>query len=453
MPGSYGHFGDDRLATTAEELITRAAAGRTLVLRALAGGRAGEMRYQRFLSSPQVTTDELLANVGAHTASACAGARVLAIQDTTEVSFGRARVAPSELGAGTDDQSPALFLHPVLAVDRDRQAVVGPVYGEIWTRAQHDVARSRGQRAYADKESQRWLTAMQASAERLQQARQVIMVADREADIFTPFAKRPAGLDLVVRARHNRPLADGGKLFQAPEAWAELGRQWVSVAPRGPGDKGRWAQVELRAGPVEVARPHTAAPDTAATVRLTLVRVVEPAPPEGKQGLCWHLLTTLPVASLADAVEVAGIYRQRWRIEQLFRSMKSDGLGLEDSQLVRPEHLFKLTAIALVAASRTMQLVDARDGSERPASDLLDPDLHPAAAAIGRRLEGRTARQQNPYPYGSLAWLSWIVARLGGWNCYYKPPGPKTMRRGWDKLAERLNGYLQALDELDQANA
>jgi hypothetical protein len=294
---------------------------------------------------------------------------------------------------------------------------------------------------------------MQASAERLQQARQVIMVADREADIYTPFAERPAGVDLVVRARHNRKLADGGKLFDAPEAWAELGRECVWVAPRGPGDKGRWAEVELRADTVEVARPHTAAPGTAETVRMTLVRVVEPAPPEGTRGLCWHLLTTLPVDSLADAAEVAGIYRHRWRIEQLFRSMKSDGLGLEDSQLVRAEHLIKLTAIALVAASRTMQLVDARDGSERPASDLLDPDLHPAAAAIGRRLEGRTVRQQNPHPYGSLAWLSWIVARLGGWNCYFKPPGPKTMRRGWDKLAERLEGYLQALDELSQQNA
>jgi len=453
MSGRYGHFGDARLASTAEELITRAASGRTLVLRALAGGRAGELRYQRFLGSAQVTTDELLANVGEHTAAACAGARVLAIQDTSEVSFGRARVAPSELGAGTDAQSPALFVHPVLAVDRDRQAVVGPVYGEIWTRAARDVARRRGARAYADKESRRWLTAMQASAERLQQARQVIMVADREADIYTPFAERPAGLDLVVRARHNRALADGGKLFQAPERWAELGRERVSVAPRGPGDKGRRAEVELRAGTVEVARPHTAAPGTPSALRLTLVRVVEPAPPEGTRGLCWHLLTTLPVTSLADALEVAQIYRQRWRIEQLFRSMKSDGLGLEDSQLVRADHLIKLTAIALVAASRTMQLVDARDGSKRPASDLLDPDLHPAVAAIGRRLEGKTVRQQNPHPYGSLAWLSWIVARLGGWNCYYKPPGPKTMRRGWDTLAERLNGYLQALDELAPQDA
>jgi hypothetical protein len=453
MSGRYGHFGDARLAATAEELITRAAAGRTLVLRELAGGRAGEMRYQRFLSSTQVTTEELLDNVAAHTAEACAGARVLAIQDTTEVSFGRARVSVPELGPGTDEQSPALFAHPVLAVDRDRSAVVGPVYADIWTRSARDVARPRGQRAYADKESRRWLSAMQASAARLQQARQVIMVADREADIYTPFAQRPAGIDLVVRAHHNRKLAGGGKLFDAPEPWTELGRQWVAVAPRGPGDKGRWAQVELRAGQVTLTRPDTAAPGSAPTLRLSLVRAVEPAPPEGKRGLCWHLLTTLPVADLADAAEVAGIYRQRWRIEQLFRSMKSDGLGLEDSQLVRADHLIKLTAIALVAASRTMQLVDARDGSQRPASDLLDPDLQPAVAAIGRRLEGRTERQKNPHPYGSLAWLSWIVARLGGWNCYYKPPGPKTMRRGWDKLAERLDGYLQALDEIAAENA
>jgi hypothetical protein len=65
-----------------------------------------------------------------------------------------------------------------------------------------------------------------------------------------------------------------------------------------------------------------------------------------------------------------------------------------------------------------------------------------AAAAIGPTLEGKTARQRNPHPHGSLAWLSWIVARLGGWNCYYKPPGPKTMRAGWDRLAAMATGFL-----------
>jgi hypothetical protein len=36
------------------------------------------------------------------------------------------------------------------------------------------------------------------------------------------------------------------------------------------------------------------------------------------------------------------------------------------------------------------------------------------------------------------------VARLGGWNCYYKPPGPKTMARGLDRLTSRLEGFMLA---------
>ena len=127
--------------------------------------------------------------------------------------------------------------------------------------------------------------------------------------------------------------------------------------------------------------------------------------------------------------------------------MKRHGVNLEGSQAERRDHLFKLSAIALIAGARTLQLVDARDGSQRPATDLLEADLLPLAEAIGRRLEGRTARQQNPHDRHSLAWLSWIVARCGGWHCYYKPPGPKTMRDGWDKFAAKLQGYAQALDD------
>ncbi len=39
---------------------------------------------------------------------------------------------------------------------------------------------------------------------------------------------------------------------------------------------------------------------------------------------------------------------------------------------------------------------------------------------------------------------SWITARLGGWNGYYKPPGPKTMADGWRRLAAMLDGYAIA---------
>ena len=125
--------------------------------------------------------------------------------------------------------------------------------------------------------------------------------------------------------------------------------------------------------------------------------------------------------------------------------MKNDGLRLEETQIQEASRLFKLAAIAFVAAARTIQLVDARDGSRRPASDVADETLIAAAAVIGPTLEGNTERQKNPHPPRSLAWLAWIAARLGGWNCYYKPPGPKTMRAGWTRLAAMADGYALAL--------
>ena len=64
-----------------------------------------------------------------------------------------------------------------------------------------------------------------------------------------------------------------------------------------------------------------------------------------------------------------------------------------------------------------------------------------AIAAISASLEGNTVRQQNPHPPQSLPWASWTAARPDGWNCYYKPPGPKTMARGLDRLIDRIAGY------------
>jgi hypothetical protein len=122
---------------------------------------------------------------------------------------------------------------------------------------------------------------------------------------------------------------------------------------------------------------------------------------------------------------VVRLYRLRWRIEEVFRILKSNGLKIEDSQLETADRLFNLAAFGLVAAARIIQLVDSRDGSTRPATDVIEADEIKAAAAISATLEGDTERQKNPHKKGTLAWLSWIAARLGGWNCYYKPPGPR----------------------------
>jgi hypothetical protein len=134
-----------------------------------------------------------------------------------------------------------------------------------------------------------------------------------------------------------------------------------------------------------------------------------------------------------------------WYIEEVFRALKSDGMRLEETQMHQAERLFKLAVVGLAAACRTIQLVDARNGSARPATDVIDAALLSVAEAIGPTLEGNTERQKNPHPPHSLAWLAWIIARLGGWNCYYKPPGPKTMRAGWGQFETMAAGFAVAM--------
>lgn len=441
-------FGDIRVAERADWLIDRVATAGTLVLRKLGETRAGEKAVHRFLSSRHVSVDRIVDTLAERTAAQCAGRRILAVQDTTEINFAGRDKKRRGFGPTGNGKTPGFFIHPVIAVDVESEAVIGLADAAIWTRSTGRVA-SRRSRALEDKESARWLSGCEAAANVLSGAAGVTMVADRESDIYLLFARKPKELDLIVRAGQDRSLADdGGTLFAALAGAKPLSRSDVRVAPRGPGDKGRVASVELRAGPVRIARSQTLkrseAPDA---VALTLVEAREVDAPPGKTPLLWRLLTTHTVTSAEEAEDVVRLYRLRWRIEQVFRALKSDGLALDDSQLIDAERMLNLAAIGLAGAIRTIQLVDARDGSPRPASDVVDASFTVALERLSTKLEGKTVRQQNPHPPGSLAFVAWIAARLGGWNCYYKPPGPKTMRDGWNRLTATLEGYALAIQQ------
>jgi hypothetical protein len=438
-----GRFGDKRRAAALALLEEAMVSQSSVVVRQLGEDRAGEMSAHRVLSAPQVSAGGIAECFAERTASAVSGRRIVVAQDTTEVNFpGRRRAS---LGpAGRTGKTPGFFIHAAVAVDAEDEAVLGLVEAIIWTRGKVRVT-ARRKRALGEKEAQRWLSVARVVSERLAGASERIVVGDRESDIYALFAERPSDTHLVVRCGQNRSLGDDNRLFDAAQDWPVLGSQKVKVAPRGPGDGGRMAEVELRAGVVELRHPrHAKREGRPASVKVTLVEAVERDAPMGVTPLHWRLLTTLPGGDLAAAADVVRLYRLRWRIEQGFRMVKSDGLKLEEAQTFDPHRLFNLAALAMGAAVRIIQLVDARDGSSRPATDVASAAEIDAAAALGSTLEGKTERQRNPHPKHSLAWLSWIVARLGGWNCYYKPPGPKTMRRGWDRFAAIAEGFALA---------
>lgn len=413
-----------------ERLVTVGQRG--VSVRSLGGNRAGEMRITRFLRNGKVTLGEIFAEAAAGTAGRVAGLHVLAIQDTTSL---------RDDGAGH-----SLVAHPTIAVEAETGALLGLVYGEMLSRA-GGLAESRKARAFDDKQSRRWLNGAEAAAGLAAAgAAQVTVVADREGDLYEMFACKPEGVELVIRAAQDRALADhAGRLFATLAEQREAGRFTVEL-PSAPGRKARTARLAVRFCPVALKRPvsRPAASGLPKASPAFLVEAREIDPPAGAVPAHWRLLTTHRIESFDQARWLAGLYRKRWVIEQLFRTIKTKGFDIE--RVTMAEAPFeKLAATALVAGISCLQLVQDRDGlAKRPLQDVFESADQPALEAVSVQLEGKTEKQKNPHPKGSLAFASWVCARLGGWTGYYGKPGPVVMLRGLYQFRAIQHGWSLA---------
>jgi Transposase DDE domain len=416
-------------------------------LRRLGGNRGGELQAGRFFANPKVTAAKLVEGWSLRTGAAVTGRHVLAIQDTTEVKFPTNAQRRRGLGRVKQGNTYGVAVHAMLAVDADSHACFGLVGGDVWNRPGLVTTHHRD-RPLSERESRRWVETAEQAKTVLASAKMVTVVDDREGDIYPKWASVPqAGFHLLTRAMVDRRLVDppgeadpeaAGRrtLFRAAEAFAVAATRNIELPARQPDRAKRTATVAMRFGEVEVRRPRDERNRALAkTVRLRLVEVREMEPPEGVEPLHWRLLTTHEVADADKAWQVVAWYQARWTIEQLFRVMKSQGLQLEDSQLASAERLVKLAAAATKAACIDIQLVQERDGQHGlPASTAFaEPEIE-TLEVLSPTLEGKTERQKNPHPVRSLARASWVIARLGGWNCYYKPPGPITFRHGMEQF-------------------
>jgi hypothetical protein len=258
---SIGQFGHAKRAERGAWMFERILATGSLVLTQVGGDRAGEVACGRFLGSPAVTTKEIVETLCQQTAQRCKGKRIVVPQDTSDINFRGRDEDRVGLGLGSDGVGLGFFIHPCIAVDAEDEAVLGLLDAKIWTRLDDDGKAYKRQRnrRFKEKESIRWLEAAEAVAARVTDAAQVIMVGDRESDIYPLFARRPAGIELIVRASQDRALEGGGSLFERVAGWPILATYDLKVPSRGPGDPGRPAKIAVRAGVVDIKRPKNAA--------------------------------------------------------------------------------------------------------------------------------------------------------------------------------------------------
>jgi hypothetical protein len=418
----------------------------SVCLRRLARGqRSRVVGFGRFLANRRVTVDRLIEGWSDQTAVAVAGRHVLAIQDTSEINFRTTAKRRRGLGKIGKGNGRGVLLHAMLGFDADTGSCLGPVAGRIWTRRRL-VRIAHQKRRTESKESHRWIETAERAKTVLAAAATVTVVADRESDIFAEWATLPEpNFHLITRSMHDRRLVNGEGLYAAAERFAFTTTRLVALPARDGKRQARLAELTLRFGKVELARPkNTRDRNLPRSVSLTLVEVVERNLKSGTEAVHWRLLTTHEVADANAAWQIVDWYKMRWNIEQFWRLLKLQGLRLEDSQIETAERLIKLTAIAVKAAATIMQLVQARDApSTEPAALAFAPHEIAVLEKLNRELEGATALQKNPNRKKSLKWAAWIIAKLGGWDGYpsSKPPGPITFKNGLEQFHAMVAGW------------
>ncbi|CAA9218112.1 MAG: hypothetical protein AVDCRST_MAG56-284 [uncultured Cytophagales bacterium] len=403
-------------------------------------------------SKAKMNTDKMLEGHVKATVERCQSSDtevIIAAQDTTLYNLTTHQALQ---GVGTlQGKLKGTLQHNVLACD-EQGVPLGLLYQRNWT---------RGGLNALDNESDKWLLGLQAVNEHLSGInKRVVLVQDREADVFDFFrAKRAPNVDLLVRVHQPRKVevvASGVvlPLQQAAQALPVVGEMQVHIERN---NRPVALTLKVSGGAVAVLPPKDLSARKHTVKDLYLVVAREVAAIDG-QGRCvfdeqqaaeWLLLTSYPLgqgpieqaqgpieqaqgpieqaqgpieqasdAFISDALRVVGWYALRWRIERLHYVLKSGGLQVERLQFETIEVLFNAFAFYSIVAWRVLYLTYlARQDCQSPAQehfDALELQLLKAhTLKVSSKPAANKSADNKPADHNGLTTLKQAVVALG----------------------------------------
>lgn len=380
-----------------------------------------ERLNKRARANDEVAWEDILAPHWAQTQQRMsAHAVVLCLQDTTELDFNGQQI--EGLGRLNYDARIGMYLHPTLAVTPQREPL-GVTDAWMWARAPKD-----GAPATTPKESTRWIEGYERVAEMAAAvpATRLVYVADREADLVELMrCARELGTpaDWLVRAKHNRCLPEGEKLWAHTCAGEPLGEIVFTRGSRH-GQKAREVRQQLWARPVKIPA------GKAGPVAVTCIVAREIDAPAGVKPVEWRLLTNRAAPKTADVVELIDWYRARWEIEMFFNIVKN-GCRVEALQLSSMDRIERALALFLVVAWRIAHLM--RTGRTCP-------DLDAALFFDADEIQGAylLTKKKPPNRPPRLNEVLRLIATLGGFLARKGDgePGVKTIWLGLQRVMD-----------------
>ena len=281
---------------------------------------------------------------------------VLQLSDSTEADFTGTRCSKF-LGPLSFIKQRGLILHNSLLVSNTGSPI--GVLSQSFTHRKDEnfgKKRERIRNNPKTKESYRWLVHFNKGLLfcKKHPNLQLIYVADREGDNQLILSKsRPKNMNFIIRSNYDRMVSSSkSKLSTCIASEAAAGCYSVDVI-HSKTRKLRNAHIECRFMPIDLAKTSSLKDN----LHLFVVDVREiNEDVEQSERIHWRILTSIPIISLADAIQIVDYYRLRWIIERFHFMLKTGGANIEKLQLGTKKRLENAIVTYSIAVMDAMSL-------------------------------------------------------------------------------------------------
>lgn len=451
-PDYTGKLGDLRSERRGMKLWGKLSERPSSTIRQLASNKAEQKAYYRFLNNDSIKEDHLINESSQRMGRLSKGRHLLCIQDTCEVNLSSHKGRLNQdSGLGRSDKSDTghcFKLHPGLVLDVQGLNPLGFSHIKVFHRPEempNRVQRRYKQQSITEKESYKWIEVAQESKAILKDAESVTFIEDREGDIYEQFALIPdEKFHLLVRSRTTRNLNNGNSLYKEVDSGPIAGIYTIDLPTDSRKNQyKRQAEIALRFKECEIMCPaNLKNKGYPPTITLTCISVKETS--KISKPINWKLLTTHKIENYEDALLMVEWYNARWYIEQLFRILKKQGFGIEETELENGWAIRKLVIMQMTALLKILQMNIAYADPEggQPIEDVFDIEQIEILGLMNIKLQGKSVKLQNHHNPKRTKWATWVVGRIGGWKGYDSqgPPGVVALKRGLDRLSYIIEG-------------
>ncbi len=270
-----------------------------------------------------------------------------------------------------------------------------------------------------EKESYRWLEGYRLASELATACptTQIVGVSDRESDLYDIFveAQQHPGADYLVRSKADRctperDLTEGAAGFRkvrAEVASSAVRAERILELDATPKRTARTAKLEVRALTLTLKPPHARSSLPKVTCQVVLAEEVN-GPGDGSE-VSWLLITSLPIATKEEVLQIVDYYGARWVIEVYFRVLKT-GCRVEQMQLESVRRIQNALAFYQIIAWRLLFMTHLnRQTPEAPCTVVFAEDEWQAVWQV-------TTKKPLPAEPPPLGKFIRLLAQLGGYN-------------------------------------